>query len=152
MNINDFILAGKLAGSSGSGGNPNSVQVITGTANNVLPNWNNSEWNALTVAVANHNATVIVELDLSAVGANPYSANFLSETTGIMFETYAGFDLNGNPSINEANTAAIVWGSDLVTFASIIFYDGNTFTELATDYYSVIPTTLTIYWHPMPEE
>lgn len=153
MNINDFILAGKLAGSGGGGGgNPNSVQVIEGTGNNVLPNWNITEWNELTDAVANHNATVIVELDLSALGlTNPYSANYLSETTGIMYASDAGFYLGDNPSITEAAAVTIVWGSDLVTLSSLAFYDGNTVTDLSSDYFSVIRTTLTIYWHPMPE-
>lgn len=152
MNINDFILAGKLAGSGGSGGNPNSVQVITGTLAEPWGDFENGE--ELYSAIKSGNASAILALDISALSMG------LDEVSGYLYsgaktEHYVAF-YSTNASFNlgalaMAYNAAIFYSVDGSEDSSNLEAQvGSDYHDLGT-YANLIPTTLTIYSHPMPE-
>ena len=142
-----------VTGESMGGGNPNSVQVIAGTLDNPFGDVDISE---LILALENNGANAVLNADITAIGYTgivlplavavygdagilaTYSSDIVFEKLTIA-QAYYNYDFEDNFILNKADQ---VVGD----------YDNHEFT--ATDiksYASLIPTTLTIYWHPMPE-
>lgn len=135
-----------VTGESMGGGNPNSVQVIEGTLANPFGDVDINElMDALYVgADQTGDAHAIIAGDAAVLGFGllqqpVYCMNYRLRST-------AG-DINEDGSLcNE-----IYWYLDGEQLAIHAYIEQNgTLTNIAS-YASQIPTTLTIYWHPMPE-
>lgn len=134
--------------SGGGGGNPNSIQTYTGTAAN-LCEMTFAEYEALNNAVNNTNgAHFEITLDVSALAGSTLiiKASSIStrEAYGMKF-MYA--DLFNQLCAN----GDIGFGSGELRVDALISYVLGEINDM-TEYVEYIPTTLTIYWHPMPSE
>ena len=142
-----YELVSKIADvAEGGGGNPNSVQVITGTLD--AP-WGDVDLTELASAVYSSNASFVMELDLSILGiTTPVE---IASSPVQLTSNLAASLFRVNDSGELANAIYVSWvltaGNEL---HSAWANYGGAITRM-TDYASQIPTTLTIYWHPMPE-
>lgn len=138
MNLYDVAIAKKLSGGGGGGGNPNTTQTITGTLN--AP-FGSVDIGALGTALSSMNASAYFEADASALGAGTVSARLAGDNTGI-WGNGASFGVS-----DSVIAFGLSWGSSgSLTFAKM-FSDGNVMD--ISPYGSMIPTTLTIVWHPL---
>lgn len=142
MNPFDICLAKQLVGVSG-GGNPNRVQTITGTLDDP---WGDVDSNELGEALQSGNATAIIEADATALGFGIIMQP-VQQTVEIhnLFSNGANVDELSSSVI--ANT--VEWGSTTGSILRFAIYDGGTVTD-ALAYASLVPTELTIIWHPLP--
>lgn len=135
-----------VTGESMGGGNPNSVQVITGTLANP---WGEEYSRAPFEAMILGNANAMITIDLSELGAFEITAPvYLFGTGQDAVIVSSGAVMGAGASV--ANAYTINWN---VVSGALIYAGINTDGE-GTDIASIasqIPTTLTIYWHPMPE-
>lgn len=127
---------------AGGGGNPNRVQTITGTAENP---WGDVDAQELAVAMKEGNASATMKFT-SPGGA--YEQTLY--TTGLNgYIALEGCSINGV----EALGYQAVWDSDTGALTRLFQFD-STNTPQITDlgaYASLITTTLTIIWHPLPD-
>lgn len=146
MSLKDLLFA-KAAG-GGGGGNPNRVEVIQGTLDNPFTGWTKAEYGEFLDAYYDGNASATMSVDATVIG-------------------YAEADLVLEPFYVEPSFSFCTIGND-GAIALTVSYFGN-FEEiplLATasgyttadgvidfrEYASLIPTTLTIIWHPLPDQ
>jgi len=128
------------SGGGSGGGNPNTVQTITGTLDDP---WGDLDYAEFRAALIANEATAKIAADATSLGfgtiEQPVQAgdNMSTFTDGCFID---GENITAND---------IRWDStigDLVTFA--IFANGT--VADAIQYASLVPTTLTIIWHPLP--
>jgi hypothetical protein len=142
-----------LMDGGGGGGNPNTVQTITGTLAEPFGDFDKGE--ELHTAIGNGNASAKIVLDISALQMG------LNTLWGWL---YQGAD---NEHYYSFYTSEASFGTEGLTFgffASIFFpLDSGEYTPQLlgqvgadyldlTEYASIIPTTLTIIWHPLPDQ
>ena len=122
----------------GSGGNPNSVQTITGTAANP---WGDVDYEELAEAVYNKNATVTIgyELGYTILSPRPMVANRVSAHETVLWASMLNSGADGgwtaayNSSGGISSMKALVSGSPVDYIA----------------YASATTSTLIIIWHPL---
>ena len=149
MNIYESLLAKAING--GGGENPNRTETIIGTLAGVLPNWTESEWRDLTLAMQSHNASVVVVIDTSAIGGGEFGGDIRSINVSTAFYNNVDIRVGGDsPQITGAESAQFAWGDGKVIGANAVVYYEGAWTILPNEYGSLVPTTTTIYWHPMP--
>lgn len=142
-----------VTGESMGGGNPNSVQVITGTLDNPFGSEGLELMYNLSDAIKLGNASAKLSFSGESMG---YPRTFIApivETdyhkTGIMLATPKNIPADivalwaeWSPVNNMINSECIMWNSDNHSFEPVY---------LPEEQMLAISTTLTIYWHPMPE-
>lgn len=133
MNIYESLLAKAI---NGGGGNPNTEQVINATLANP---WGSNELaEQYQTAYVSGGASAVLEFDATALGfgilINPIDKN-----------TLEGCEFDGSVAYCMTFSAGTYRGD----INSAIVVMSGTVTDMR-QYASVIPTTLTIYWHPMP--
>ena len=136
-----------VTGESMGGGNPNSVQVIEGTAEHF---WGDLDFDVLCNAIINGNASAIIVLDLTvlSLGSLKLSIN-ASTTTSDRCAMDAMYAIGS--AYNLTNAARGYWEPSRDNYISFNMYASDGTGTDITSYAPQIPTTLTIYWHPMPE-
>ena len=144
---------------SGSGDNPNSVQVITGTALNPFGDMSAADVSYLQLCVTEGNATAFLDIDASLIQEDAH-------IQGYLYATGAGEQLIFSV-VDESADHIHSFGLDWIIYyeasaatsyelyeSSYLIYDKDEGVATLQDvsaYLSLLPTTLTIYWHPMPE-
>lgn len=136
MNLYDMLLAKKIGGGGGSGGNPNTIQVINATLANP---WGSNELaEQYQTAYESGGASAVLEFDATALGfgilINPIDEN-----------TLEGCESDGSVAYCMSFSVGTYRGD----INSAVVVVSGTATDMK-QYASMIPTTLTIYWHPMP--
>ena len=128
---------------SGSGGNPNSVQVITGTLANPFGDVDLEE---LETAFDNGGASMTIIVDATVIGQGVFPRAVMNWTSEYSFtlSSVRGY------TTELVSAALVIWDSDTGNVSVATMYSGATGTDILS-YAASIPTTLTIYWHPMPE-
>lgn len=141
---------------AGGGGNPNSVQTITGTLADPFTDWTDTEYGEFLEAYYTGGASASMVCDASAIGfaddiyliLNPsyiepsFETSHIGDTSAIVATVdYFGSRIE-TPYLSEAK---VLQASGLEA-ADPSF----TITDISA-YASLIPTTLTIIWHPLPE-
>lgn len=129
------------------GGNPNRSETYTGTLYDPWGDYSVAELATLYDEISARNASMILVLDASALGITQPVPLLM----GAYSNTFEGAAASG--SLESLSAAIIVAYSKIsgeldfcVTYAS----DG-TGTDISA-YASQLPTTFTIYWHPMTED
>lgn len=141
MNPFDICLAKQLVGESG-GGNPNRVETITGTLNDP---WGDVDCEELSEALQSNNATAIIEADATALGFGTIIQPVQKTAETNFFSNGANIDeLTSSVLAN-----ALAWRETTGNITRFAIYAGGTFTD-ALAYASLVPTTMTIIWHPLP--
>lgn len=133
----------------GGGGNPNRVETITGTAANP---WGDVDFNTFYNALRNNEANAYITLDVTALGyptsITVYSNNAW-DTGRVMWIAFTNANIQGG-----ADDSAVYcsFGMDYVDEEPDYFIGAWLGGEVTiiTDYASLVPTTLTIIWHPLP--
>lgn len=135
------------------GGNPNRVETITGTLADPWGDFDDAK--ELNTALHDGNASAYLALDISAlqVGYNEIVEPLIGTS---MASDYASFKSSGADLSSvglDYATAVIIYFNfdDVVRPPQLYAQVGDTFADLS-DYASLIPTTLTIIWHPLPEQ
>lgn len=130
--------------SGGGGSNPNRVEVIQGTLANPFGGINVSE---LFLALSNGNASAKILIDASVIGVENVPPVFITDNDEVGFVVTGGY--GASEVLYEAYI--IIWGPVTGNCSMAVIYTGDVGSDILS-YASLIPTTLTIYWHPMPEE
>ena len=140
MDLFDIAVASKLAG-GGGGGNPNTIQTVSGTAANPFGNIDKV---ALNAALLSNQATVKMELDFTVLGAGTVSAYI----KGVDTSRYDNaFELSvGDAFVKSAGSMS--WDDD-GNILMLYMSQGDTSTNIKS-YASNVPTSMTIIWHPLP--
>lgn len=142
FDITSYILGKK---SGGGGGNPNSVQTITGTAVNPFGDGNIDYYTNLAKAIQNKTATVIVHMGTAQILGTDIDMYIDSAGTATFHGRYAFLPTPSNYMAFEAQWDRI---NELYYLRAVSkesgFVDGS-------EYASVIQTVTTIIWHPLPE-
>lgn len=132
----------------GGGGNPNRVQTITGTAANPF----GDVFDDLMEGINNNTASATLSLDGSALGEGTYLAPvFLSNYNELQVTLIAITNLMTGSTIGLVGD----WNDGGLVLLCKITTDGGEGTSSNTslyEYASLIPTTLTIIWHPLPDQ
>lgn len=131
-----------VTGESMGGGNPNSVQVIEGTLANPFGDIAMDE---LQAAVISGNATAILEFNASALGFGTQKTALYYYGDEELTASYAGL----TPAFSVAYY--LRWNSASGDLEYAYVEEDGTVTDVKTAAAS-LPSTLTIYLHPMPEE
>lgn len=139
------------------GGNPNRVQTITGTLDTIATDINSKltfeEYGEFLLGLNSGNTSAEISVDASALGFGTFTTPFIQLSDG-----YFGFI-----------TAYWEWGEDDATFESsvicvlkivgiilglsqVFMYDTQNGNVNMRQYASLLPYTLTIYWHPLPDQ
>ena len=141
LDIESYLLGKKAGG--GGGGNPNSIQTITGNLNNPFGSIDKAE---LAHAIATYNASAEITFDTSALGVQALFHQWLNVDDN-------NFQLNGAviyAELSASQAYSAIWTESTgysLNLANMMM--GGVITEII-NYADYIPTTLTIYWHPMP--
>lgn len=130
-------LLGRNSSGGGGGGNPNWVQKISGTAEDILTsNFTRDELQQLISDIHSGHASVILTVYADALGYGVFSSNvYVNLYTG-------GCDIDGAAYF-------IQWSVYSGEFLWAFFFDSGNKIDLS-GYASVIPVDITIYHHPMP--
>lgn len=139
------------------GGNPNRVQTITGT---LAEPWGDVGFDALFEALPLYhddttttarNATAIIRIDGTSLGMGSAKLPLHSYESGLSDFIYG----DGIAILAKGFLAAEGgWKKDGICEANIYTGSSQDWTYTETDieaYASAIPTTLTIIWHPLPD-
>ena len=142
-------LLGKNSGSGGGGGNPNSVQVIHGTAE--YPFGDEITGQEFVTAIINGNASATIVYDGTAIGITGL-ADYICPVTSLMSSYIVSmYVLPGDNAISVGAFSAISEDGDTHKWHAQSLYMYNNGEQIdMTNYRSLITTTTTVYWHPMP--
>lgn len=130
--------AGKASGCGG--GNPNTVDTVTGT---LADPWGGLDFFDLCEAVYSDTATAMISFDASALGYGRIFGYLIPTSDTELIMTGADLDLN----LNQNTSYLLEWLNGQLHKAYT--QDSGTILDLSA-YASVIPSTLKIIWHPMP--
>lgn len=135
-----------LAKGFSGGGNPNSVQTITGTLADPFGTMSNEEFYSFCNAYYTGAASALLVIDGSGLGADDIT-------------------LSLDPRYNEPTFCSSYISSDTVNCGYVSYFGNRSFSPFlesakgyTTDggiveyeqYATLLPTTLTIIWHPLP--
>lgn len=148
MSLKDIL----FAKAAGGGGNPNRVEVIQGTLAEPFGDFDKGE--ELYAAIDNGNASAKISLDLTALQMG------LDSVWGWLYKGatnthYYSFFTGGT----EFGLEGLSLGYDMAIFFPLDSEEqpGELRAQVGADYIvlneyaSLIPTTLTIIWHPLPD-
>lgn len=138
MDLFDVAIAKKMSG--GGGGNPNRVETITGTANDLGLSLNKQM--TLRDAIGQGEASATITLVSEQLGI--YMRCPLTTIGGNLSGSVANFADN---SLATAYSASWTYEDGLVK--KLVVYANGTVTD-GTAYASMITSTLNITWHPLP--
>lgn len=116
--------------------NPNYTQTITGTA--AAP-FGDVDFDTLRTAIYGRNATAFIVADGSAIGATTIR-QYLTASDTLVGANGAG--------LSESTSVAYEIGWSSSGLSAFLMENNGTVTDVSS-YASAIPTTLTIYWHPL---
>jgi hypothetical protein len=144
MNIYESLLAKAINGGGGSD-NPNSITEVNATLEN--PWGTNDLASQYMTAYDNGDVSAVLEFDATALGFgtlwNPIDSNSCEGC-------FCGYNGQGEP---DGSSLAYVMdfstGDSVGNLIRAFVVQNGTVTNMKP-YASVIPTKLTIYWHPMP--
>ena len=94
--------------------------------------------------LGNGDAHAVIQFDVSALGMETYTQTFYSYGNSYFFTCAAEVNLDGS-------LANLVQWSSLGEFSQAYMEQDGVITDLST-YASLVPATLTIYWHPMQKK
>lgn len=137
----DVVVARKLSG-GGGGGNPNQKQVVTGTAANPFGNVDVTE---LKSAMMTGGASATIFMDTSQLVGRSYTVPFDTPTSATAFLTASSAYVD--TAFDSVHALYGVWEDDGSIYALASFTNGHAVD--GTEYASMIPTVLTIIWHPL---
>ena len=137
-----------LAKGFSGGGNPNETETLVGTLESPFVGLS-VEPSVLLSALEDRNASAFISLDASSVGLGVYVYPLINNGNSF----YAGLTSIDSYTLFVSEAMWHVSGSG-VELSTAFMADGEITTPSLriTDmfsYASVLPTTLTIYWHPM---
>ena len=138
MNIYDIAIARALSSGGGGGGNPNTVQTATGTLANPWESINISE---LATAIENKEATAYIDINASALGAGTISAKMSANTTSERLWVSGSNNTISSAYYIEWTTAGNIDEAKMLSGGNVVDI---------SSYASVITTSLTVVWHPLP--
>lgn len=138
MNIYESLLAKAING-GGSGGNPNTKQVINATLANP---WGSNELaEQYQTAYESGGASAVLEFDATALGFgvlnNPIDSSTLE---GCSIDGVSSLAYSISFSYDSATAGDLLGG--------FVVQNGNIMDVY--QYANLVPSTLTIFWHPMP--
>lgn len=143
MDLFDIVAAKKLPGGGGGGGNPNQKQVVTGTAANPFGDVDVSE---LKSAMMAGGASATIFMDTSQLVGSSYTIPFDTPTSATSFLAVSNAYVD--TAFDSVNAVRGVWKDDGSVYVLDAFTNGHAVD--AEEYASMIPTVLTIIWHPLP--
>lgn len=143
MDLFDIAVAKKLSGGGGGGGNPNQKQVVTGTASNPFGEINVSE---LKAAIRSGDASATIFMDTSQIMGSSYTIPFDTPTSATSFLAVSNAYVD--TASDSVNAVRGVWKDDGSVYVLDAFTNGHAVD--GKEYASMIPTVLTIIWHPLP--
>ena len=151
MSLRDLLFA-----KAGGGGNPNRVDVIQGTLANPFGSMTPDEVASLQADLRFGGASAILEVDGTPIGAALFSAAIFAYGAGEEIGAFLSFVEPTDVSCFAANWTIIFGDSGAESYSlDDAAYISGTSEELTYSplnaYASSLPTTLTIYWHPMPD-
>lgn len=138
----DFLMgygAGKASGGGGSE-NPNRVQVITGTVGHPWGDFTNDEISELQIALSNGNASAVLTF---TDNENEYSNILYSASPDDV--AIFGFCKPAIDAVLELMLAPYNTG-----LSGALYFDSSGERDFSENIVNV-PSTITIYWHPMPQ-
>lgn len=120
--------------------NQNHTETVTGTVANP---WGGVNYTTLVNAIRENEASAIISIDATSLGiATPIFNHLLYNTS------YQGLETNGASIVGSSMQAyVIVWNAQGGVQSAQMQQPGGALTDLST-YASVIPTSITIKWHP----
>ena len=118
--------------------NPNYTQTITGTA--AAP-FGDVDFDTLALALKDGNASATMVCDASALGEG--------NITGFLHSTGNSITMDGANITSVASEAYMAQWIYATTLSNFYTEKDGVIADVK-EYASAIPTTLTIYWHPMP--
>lgn len=128
------------------GGNPNRVETITGT---MADPWGDFDHQELFDALSNNNASCRLVADLTVLGMTDLEPLLYANEYETSPNAYSSGATIGNAEQYSCYQA--IWGyinGDLTYFSGVF---SGVYQDLSV-YASSIPTTLTIIWHPLPDQ
>lgn len=135
---NGFVSA--IGNISGGGGNPNTVETVSGTLANPFGNIDLTE---LATALASKDATAYLDINASALGVGTISSKpSVNGSEGNIYIT--GSNIEGN----DVSAYNITWNASGELIIANMFMGGNVTSILP--YEDNLTTTLTVVWHPLP--
>ena len=144
MALYDILLAKQLAGSGGGGGggNPNTVQTITGTLANP---WGDVDPDELGAKLESLDASANITIDASALGAGEIN----SRMNGNSVSVYTNGASIPSDSASDATAYVVSWLHGSLTIAKML--SGGNIVNISP-YASMLTTSITIIWHPLPAD
>lgn len=121
--------------------NPNSVQTVTGTLENP---WGDIDYAELRDAMYAHNASAYLDINASALGFGVISSR-PSATEEYIYTN--GATLTG--TVQNSTAFSVAWNSEGFNDGRMLA--GGNIVDLSS-YKDALTTTLTVIWHPLPEE
>lgn len=146
-----------VTGESMGGGNPNSVQVITGTMASVWDDLPIEDGNRFAELFRQGGVSAQMVGDLTALGESEIKLStcnsFITtqDNSNIASIVFGNLRLNNPPFM--AFETIFSWeltSNGYIKAVGIYSYINGEVIDIS-EHASQIPTTLTIYWHPMPE-
>lgn len=138
--------------SGGGGGNPNRVDTITGTLQNPF-NMTPTEYADFVGALQEGGVSAVLAVDASILGFGIvdfqlYTPNFeyLEPNFIVLSMSDVAFESAGTVYYIGSITE-----NDPIPFNSAAVYIADTLTPISKEDAAYFPTTLTIIWHPLPE-
>ena len=142
-NSNRAVLSGMLD-ESGEG-NPNRVETYEGTVANL---WNDINRNELVTALENHEVSIYLEIDASALNAGIITSRpFADNTLGVIYTN--GGSVGQYVSLTSAYQ--ILWDITTGNVSHAYMYTNNNAIDISS-YADILTTSMTIVWHPLPTE
>ena len=132
----------EVASGGGGGGNTNSVQTITGTLENP---WGDVDFAKLKAGLINGDADARLRFDATALGFEEYIQPITCYSNDSAFISSFAI-LTPYVMANE-----IVWDSTTGGLEIALVFTDDSVVDLVA-YASLVPSTLYIFWHPMPAD
>lgn len=129
---------------AGGGGNPNTIQTVTGTLANPFGDINAAE---LRTALLNKEATGYLTIDASALSAGTINGLLVSNSE---LQTIYSNGANIYTSVETSTAYNVVWDLTKELLRAQMLSGGN--IVAIEQYQDNIPTSLTVVWHPLPTE
>lgn len=154
MDVVDILYAKNKFGGSG-GGNPNRVQVIEGTLANPLGEPTESlSIVVLALEIINGNASATLEFDYIMNGDTLHLSSYLNGQIEVnpdywVYRLYFMYNAISD-SLNMGAFALWRYTIDEGFTLNALYAQDSGFVFDLSENASLVPTTLTIYWHPMP--
>lgn len=131
--------------SGGGGGNPNTIQTVTGT---LASPWGEINFEELYAAIANKNATATMTIDASALGFGNVIAKLSASNVTENFIYSNGAMFSGDEPNFTVSAFNLSWWRSDGELDMAYMYSNNTINSIKS-YANSLPTSLEIIWHPL---